>query len=74
MLGILHKKEDPGVSKHIIDGPRSRVTSERLEQFARIDLKTSGKPRPQSDQLNRKDRTRDSGQKLRRFAAMDRRS
>ena len=60
------------MSKHIIDGPRSHDASERLEQYSRIDRKTSGKPSRQSEQLNRESRTRNLDEKLRRFTKLDR--
>ena len=62
------------MSKHVIDGPRPRTTSDRLGQFAKIDRKTSGKPGLQTSQLLRDIRTRDPARKLRRFAALDRRA
>ena len=62
------------MSKHIIDGPRSRVTSDRLEQYTRIDAKTSGRPSRQTEQLSRENRVRSPGLKLRRFTDLDRQS
>ena len=62
------------MAKHIIDGPRTRDDSERLEHFTKIDREKSGKPGEQSEALNREPRTRDPGEKLRRYTDMDRRS
>ncbi|NNE81228.1 MAG: hypothetical protein HKN18_13255 [Silicimonas sp.] len=60
------------MSKHIIDGPRTRVESERLEHYTRIDRQTSGKPSLQSAKLTRETRSRDPGEKLRRYTKLDR--
>ena len=61
------------MSKHITDGPRKRQDSERLEHYTKIDKESSGKPGAQSEALNRESRTRHPGEKLRRYAEMDRR-
>lgn len=62
------------MSKHVIDGPRKRDNSERLEHYTKIEKEESGKPGKQSEALNREARTRNPGEKLRRYAQIDRRS
>lgn len=61
------------MTKHIIDGPRKRDDSERLERFTKIERESSGKPGAQSETLNREPRSRNPGEKLRRYTEMDRR-
>lgn len=62
------------MSKHITDGPRKRDDSERLEHYTKIEKEKSGKPGAQSEALSREARTRNPGEKLRRYAEIDRRS
>lgn len=59
--------------KHIIDGPRKREDSERLERYTKIDREKSGKPGEQTETVSREPRTRNPGEKLRRFTEIDRR-
>lgn len=62
------------MTKHIIDGPRKRDNSERLEHYTKIEKESSGKPGAQSEALNREPRTRSPGEKLKRFTDIERRS
>ena len=62
------------MSKHIVDGPRKRDDSERLEHYTKIDKEKSGKPAAQSEVLNREPRKRNPGEKLRRYTDIDRKS
>ena len=59
------------MSKSIIDGPRSH-DGRRAEKFSKIDRETSGKPAKQTETLLRESRTRDSGEKLKRYTKIDR--
>lgn len=59
------------MSKHIIDGPRTR-DSDRVEHYAKIEREKSGKPSKQSEALQREARTRHPGEKLRRYVKIDR--
>ena len=61
------------MAKHIIDGPRKRDDSERLERYTKIERETSGKPGAQTETVSREPRTRNPGEKLRRFVDIDRR-
>ena len=60
------------MGKHIIDGARKHETSERLEQYTKLDQAQSDAPGPQSSALHREPRKRNPGEKLRRYAEMDR--
>ena len=60
------------MSKHVIDGLRTRTSSERLAHYVRIDRETSGHPSRQSDKLRRETRTRQADEKLRRYTEIDR--
>ena len=60
------------MSKHIIDGPRKRDDSERLQHFAKIDKDASGKRSQQSESLDREPRTRNTSETLRRYVDIDR--
>lgn len=59
------------MSKHIIDGPRTR-DGDRVEHYAKIEREKSGKPSNQSEALRRGARTRRPGEKLRRYVKIDR--
>lgn len=61
------------MSKHIVDGPRKRDDSERLERYSGIERGKSGKPGPQSEALQREKHTRNPGEKLKRFTDIERR-
>lgn len=69
----LYSREVP-MGKHIVDGPRTRDDSERLERYAKIDRSQSGKPSQHSEALRREARSRIPGEKLKRFAEIDRRT
>lgn len=62
------------MTKHIIDGPRKREDSERLEHYTKIERESSGKPGAQSEALNREPRARNPGEKLRRYTEIARRN
>ncbi len=61
------------MAKHILDGPRKVDNDGHFERFTKLDRAASGKLSPQSEKLIREPRTRKPGEKLRRFAEIQRR-
>ena len=59
--------------KHIVDHPRTRVTSEKLERYRKLDLETADTVSAEVSAMVRQPRARRQGEKLRRFAELARR-
>ena len=59
--------------KHIVDHPRTRDASEKLERYRKLDLETRETPSAEVEAMVRQPRSRRDGEKLKRFAGLDRR-
>ncbi len=60
--------------KHIIDHPKTRSVSARLERFTRLDRHNPGSEEKEEVKVSRTHRTRNDTEKLRRFTAIQRQS
>jgi hypothetical protein len=61
------------MSKHIIDGPRKRDSSEKLERYTKLDGQSGEKVAPQTEALRREARARKDGERLSRYTKIERR-
>ena len=59
--------------KHIVDHPRTRSEAERLSRYRQFDLDAQETPSAEVAAMVRQPRARRDGQKLKRFATLDRR-
>ena len=60
--------------KHIIDHPKTRSASARLERFTRLDRHNPGSEEKEEVKVSRNHRTRKDTEKLRRFTTIERKS
>jgi hypothetical protein len=58
--------------KHPIDHPRTRKDETRLEHFAELDRKSSGKPAAASEQAFRQPASRSEDSRLKRYTRIER--